>query len=155
MKKWLIVIWKVDFVASIYVSLYETKLGLLLSQGEVSLIFSIPYFFFAVTKFCKAYCHQVTSSAETMLMINTSIWNINTCITKQTLNCFEDFDSFSNFFMFLILRQRRRPYCSFSLRCISRSCRSFIIFSWRFEFYCFKFVTCSLSIATVELISFN
>ena len=57
--------------------------------------------------------------------------------------------------MFLILRQRRRRYGSFSSQCFSRSCRSILVFSWRFEFSSYRFVTCCCSIAAVELACSN
>ena len=57
--------------------------------------------------------------------------------------------------MCLILRQRHRSKCLFSSEYLSRSCRSFQVFAWRFEFYFFKFVTCCWSNATVALTSSN
>ena len=59
--------------------------------------------------------------------------------------------SFSCFFKFLILRCR--PYSPFSSQYFSRSCQSFLVFSWRFKFSCLKFVTYCWSIAAVELTS--
>ena len=76
---------------------------LLLSQGELHSIFQFlpfPVKYSAVTKCCWAYYHRVISSANTMCTMNADIWDINTCLTKQTLNCFQDF--FGRFiFLFL------------------------------------------------------
>ena len=54
----------------------------------------------AMTKCCKPYYHRVISSANTMCTINAGIWDINTCLTKQALNYFKDFDGG---FIFLFL----------------------------------------------------
>ena len=86
---------------------------LLLSEVELS-----PYFsqYFTVTKCCKAHYHRVISSANTMCTINTAIWNINTCLTKQALDWFQDYEGgfIVLFLHFLNLKQRRWLYCSFS-----------------------------------------
>ena len=43
----------------------------------------------AVTKV--RYYHLVISSTNTMRTINARIWDINTCLTKPALNCFQNF----------------------------------------------------------------
>ena len=111
----------------------------------------------AVTKCCEAYYQSVIDSAKTMYMINAGIWDIDAFLTKQTLNYFQDFagEFIFLFLVFLILRLRRRPCCSFSSQHFSRSWRSFLTFSWRFKFSCFKIVKCWWSMTTVETISSN
>ena len=67
---------------------------LLFSQVNFHSIFQFLHFpvnYSLVTKCCKAYYHRVASSANTLCTINVGIWDINTCLTKQALNYFQDF----------------------------------------------------------------
>ena len=110
-----------------------------------------------VTKCCKTRYNRLISFANTTWRsMQTSGILILASLNKHLISSRTwSEDSFSCFFMFLIIRQRRRLYCSFSSQYFSRSCRSIFIIFWRFEFSCFRFVTCCCSIDTIELISSN
>ena len=65
-----------------------------LKQGELPLHFSIPFYSCKTVRWqnvVKRTYRCAISFANTMCTINASIWNIDTCLTKQTLNCFQDF----------------------------------------------------------------
>ena len=100
----------------------------------------------ARTKCCKVCYHCAIISANTLsASINRHLFASST-LSEDLFFCF---------FMFLVLIQRHRPCSSFSSQYFSRSCRSFLVFSWRFKFPCFRFETCCWNISTVELTSPN